>query len=135
MGSCIKKSEIAGNTDLLRETSKKNKTQAFKPESTQESFVNIKKKDGELEMFIHRPPQPPQVSSNETLALTLETIDLKKHQISIQASEKISTLKQKACELVSIPDLYLIFNGTVLDSTSLVGSILFQNCTVDIIPI
>ncbi|OMJ67635.1 hypothetical protein SteCoe_35156 [Stentor coeruleus] len=133
MGNCVKKVVVKG--DKLNNQSKSSKPKEFtlKDEIEEVSFVDILHNDGNISQYVYSPPPPVQSNSSEVLNLCAETIDQKQTSVQISASEKVSALKQKVCESLSLNEILLIFDGKVLDTNDVVGNIIPQGSTLDII--
>ena len=134
MGVCCTKTVMAKDT-MPRSKTPKTKDPTIKETVNNLCFVDIINKDGSTSQYIPEAPTVLQASPNDIISLNLETIDQKKSSLQIGASEKLAVVKQKACELMSLNDIILIFEGKVLDLEGQVGNNVPQGGTLDIIPI
>lgn len=133
MGTCCQKSITKKDLTVGHVRSAKKKDLTSNKEAEEVSFVDIIHKDGNTSKYIHNAQPPPTVSGSEVISISAETIDQKKTSLQIAASEKITALKQKICESLSLSEILLIFDGKVLDQNELIGSTIPQGSCVDVI--
>lgn len=135
MGSCCKASIARDNQPLNKAKSARTKDLALLEEMNEVSFVDILKKDGNTAQYFYSPPTLIQANNTDIIVVNGGTIDLKKATVSVQANEKVLTLKAKFCEALNFNDILLIFDGKVLDSNDIVGNSVPQGCNLDLIAV
>jgi hypothetical protein len=135
MGSCCKASLVGDNHPINKSKTSKSKDLALLEEMNEASFVDILKKDGNTSQYFYSPPTVIQANGSDVITVHGGTIDLKKTTVSVQASEKVASLKMKFCEAMNFSDILLIFDGKVLDLNENVGSSVPQGCNLDVIAV
>ena len=133
MGNCCRVLEIKKSATLEHHKTIKGKDPTIKSQLAETSFIDIIDKDGNTSQYNYSSKQLPQTSPSEVLNICAETIDLKKTNLQVIASDKVHNLKKKICENLALTDIILIFDGNILDPEAAAGTVIPQGSTLDVV--